>query len=528
MNSGPSTRRLSPGAAAPGATRPDATRPDDSREAAPAWDVTVAVEKSLVEQACRRDREAARAIPDLLEAARRVLKPEGFEVRSILGRGGNGIVFFARDERLERDVAIKALLPARMLDADERAAFQREARILARFTHENIVRVHAILEREGLVFLIMEYVEGESLASLVTRRERLPERDALLLAIGILRGVEAAHRAGILHRDLKPENVLLARDGIPRVVDFGLAGNRPEVARDAGQVVGTPSFMAPEQAAGEIATPRTDLYNVGLILWYMLSGKRPLAGNTTRGILDRAAAGRLQARGATEVEASSRTRALLSRALAVDPIERPLDAGVFREACETALLAGGYRGPVGKRLRAFGRVLLWLAAPALALLLAWLVTARHERLQEQSLRRGIDPAVQAAIRDLKAQLLHAQLHPPESAGAAAVFPAPSIEELARSCSALEAASKSAAAADLLDLLNRAEPLLLAGEIHRLTDAAGPGLSPETRQRIETILREKKTDEMRVLRRTLLYAPERLRAEPASPADANPLVPKESR
>lgn len=516
MDSESSPRRFSPDAPPPAATQPDR-----SREAAPAWDATVAVEKSLVEQACRRDREAARAIPDLLDAARRVLKPEGFEVRSILGRGGNGIVFFARDERLDRDVAIKALLPARMLDADERAAFQREARILARFTHENIVRVHAILEREGLVFLIMEYVEGESLSSLVTRRERLSEREALLLAIGILRGVEAAHRAGILHRDLKPENVLLTRDGIPRVVDFGLAGNRPEIAREAGLVVGTPSFMAPEQAAGEIATPRTDLYNVGLILWYMLTGKRPLAGDTTCGILDRAVAEKLRAQGTSGVEASPRTQALLDRALAVDPIERPLDAGVFREACEAALLAGGYRGPAGKRLRAVGRVLLWLAAPVLALLLAWILAAQRERHHEQSLRRQLDPAVQATIRDLKAQVFQAQARSPESALAVLPSLAPTAEELAHFCSTLEKASKSAAAADLLDLLNRAEPLLLAGEILCLAETANPAFSPEALGRIERILREKKTEELRTLRRTLLYAPERLRAEPTSPAAANP-------
>lgn len=215
----------------------------------------------------------------LLERARRALAPE-FEVEGELGAGGMGVVFAARDRRLDRRVAIKVLRPeAATAVAAER--FLREARLQARLHHPNVVTVHRAGEADGLPYFAMELVEGETLAARLARGT-LPGHEVRALATDVLAALTAAHRQGIVHRDVKPSNIFLV-DGRALLADFGIA--RGETSGDdaltqPGLAPGTPGYMAPEQLAGSRATMATDVYAAGLVLFEAVTGRPwPLAAN---------------------------------------------------------------------------------------------------------------------------------------------------------------------------------------------------------------------------------------------------------
>ncbi len=207
----------------------------------------------------------------------------GHEILCEIGHGGMGVVYKARDLRLGRLVAIKTMAEGRHASVDQRARFQSEALAVARLHHANIVAIHAIGEHEKQPYLVLEYVEGGSLA------ERLAEgRMAIAAAAGLVdtlaRAVEAAHHAGIVHRDLKPSNVLLTADGSPKVGDFGLAklAGSDSARTLSGQIMGSPSFMAPEQAEGRSKQvgPAADVYALGAILYHALAGRPPFLGDS--------------------------------------------------------------------------------------------------------------------------------------------------------------------------------------------------------------------------------------------------------
>jgi len=211
-----------------------------------------------------------------------------YEILAPLGAGGMGEVYRARDSRLARDVAVK-VLPEEFFESEERRQrFEREARLLASLNHPNIAAVFSFEEAEGRHLLVMELLEGETL------RERLgsgalPVHNAVEIGIGIVRGLAAAHAKGIVHRDLKPANIFVTRDGVVKLLDFGLAKlTRPEAAvradettvapepqTERGTVLGTMGYMSPEQLRGEIADARSDLFAFGCVLFEMLSGKSP-------------------------------------------------------------------------------------------------------------------------------------------------------------------------------------------------------------------------------------------------------------
>src|SRR5437660_9429605 len=184
------------------------------------------------------------------------------EITALLGRGGMGEVYRARDTRLKREVAIKILPHEFSQDPDRVARFQREAEVLASLNHPNIAGIHSLEEAEGSRFLVMEFVEGETLAARIGRG-RIPIEDALDIATGICEALEAAHEKGITHRDLKPANIKLTPDGRVKVLDFGLAkvfqaepqsslSNSPTLmsASAPGVILGTAAYMSPEQAKG--------------------------------------------------------------------------------------------------------------------------------------------------------------------------------------------------------------------------------------------------------------------------------------
>ena len=210
-----------------------------------------------------------------------------YEVVAPLGAGGMGEVYRARDERLQRDVAVKVLPPAVAGDPDRLARFEREARALARLSHPAILSIFDFGRAGETTYAVTELLEGETLRERLGR-ERLPWRRAAEIAATVADGLASAHGAGIVHRDLKPENIFLTRDGRVKILDFGLARiepARPGPAEDAtlslepadtvsGAVLGTVGYMAPEQVRGEPADARSDIFTLGCLLYEMLTGRR--------------------------------------------------------------------------------------------------------------------------------------------------------------------------------------------------------------------------------------------------------------
>ena len=220
-----------------------------------------------------------------------------YDVVAPLGAGGMGEVFRARDARLKRDVALKVLPAAAVADADRRARFEREAQVLAALDHPNIAVVFGVEEVSGAPVIVMELVEGATLAERLASGP-MPIDEALGVAIDLCHGLAAAHDAGIVHRDLKPANIKVRPDGIVKILDFGLAlapadagadaANSPTMlsARtQAGTILGTAAYMSPEQARGRPVDARADTWAFGCVLYEMLTGTAAFAGETTTDIL---------------------------------------------------------------------------------------------------------------------------------------------------------------------------------------------------------------------------------------------------
>ena len=216
----------------------------------------------------------------------------GYEVVALAGRGGMGEVYRARDRRLRRDVALKVLPSDLAGDAARVARFEREARLLASLNHPNIAAIYGVAEEEGRAALVLEHVEGPTLAERLAARP-LPQVEALEIARQIALALDAAHQHAIVHRDLKPANVKVTADGTVKVLDFGLARtlapSSPESATSSltsemllkGAMLGTAAYMAPEQIRGEPAGERADIWAFGCVLYEMLAGTRAFEGETT-------------------------------------------------------------------------------------------------------------------------------------------------------------------------------------------------------------------------------------------------------
>jgi tRNA A-37 threonylcarbamoyl transferase component Bud32 len=206
-----------------------------------------------------------------------------YEVLEELGRGGMGVVYKARHSKFDRLVALKMILAGEHAGSEQQVRFQSEARAVARLQHPNIVQIHEIGEHNGCCYFSLEYVDGGSLAARM--KEHLPsDKEAAQLIEVLARTAHYAHGRGVVHRDLKPANILVTKDGVPKIADFGLAkslggDSGPTVS---GAVLGTPSYMAPEQALGRAKDvgPAADVYALGAILYELLTGKPPFRGET--------------------------------------------------------------------------------------------------------------------------------------------------------------------------------------------------------------------------------------------------------
>src|SRR5262245_32530186 len=217
---------------------------------------------------------------------------DGYEIGELVGRGGMAVVYRARQRSLNRPVALKVLYVGPYSDPAERTRIRTEAEAIARLQHPNIVHVYEVGERDGLPYLLMEFVDGGTLADRL-RAGPVPPAQAADWAEAIARGVHAAHRRGIVHRDLKPANVLMTADGMPKITDFGIARRLDDPAdrTRTGLVLGTPQYMAPEQAEGKKGVgPAADIWAVGAILYELLTGRPPFEGESSLDLLRRVGA----------------------------------------------------------------------------------------------------------------------------------------------------------------------------------------------------------------------------------------------
>ena len=306
-----------------------------------------------------------------------------FEIGSMLGAGGMGEVYRARDVRLGRDVAIKVLPSLLGVDPERGARLQREARLLASLNHPNIAAIYGIEEHEGRWALVLELVEGETLAARVSRGP-IPPSEVIVLARQMIDALDAAHERGIVHRDLKPANITLTRDGTIKILDFGIAKaiEAPDTNREpgtaatvtagtqGGTVLGTPAYMSPEQARGLAVDKRADIWAFGCVLFELLTGRRPFDGDSTSDVLV-SVLDREPPWSALPDSTPAALRRLIERCLEKDPRARLRDIGDARAELDRADgLAGARPGRAGRR----GPVLaaaVAVAAAATAALLLW-------------------------------------------------------------------------------------------------------------------------------------------------------------
>ncbi|HUO07958.1 MAG TPA: protein kinase [Phycisphaerae bacterium] len=339
-----------------------------------------------------------------IEAGASFPRIPGYKMEAILGRGGVGIVYKAWHLRLSRAVAIKMLLSGNYAQHHDLERFHREAEAIAGLQHPNIVQVHDIGDHDGMPYFTMEFVNGGSLSQKLAGTPQAA-RQAASLVVTLGEAIQTAHQNGIVHRDLKPANVLLTSDGIPKITDFGLA--RRMSADDGltipGTALGTPSYMSPEQARGDLSGPPTDIYSLGAILYELLTGRPPFRAETVseteRQVIENEPAppSRLNAKVPRDLET------ICLKCLEKDPAKRYSTAGDLVADLQRFLADEPIRArPVGPLERSFrwarrrptaaalGGALLMSLILALALLGGWLrISGQHaaaQRAAEQDLQ----------------------------------------------------------------------------------------------------------------------------------------------
>src|SRR5580692_4286802 len=223
---------------------------------------------------------------DYSEAGQQVLTSghllaQRYEVLGLLGEGGMGAVYKARDVELSRIVALKVIRPDLARNRAILDRFKQELILATQVTHRNVVRIYDLGEAEGIKFITMEYVEGEDLAAIIHRRTKLPPQEAVAIIEQVCRALEAAHRVGVIHRDLKPQNIMCEKSGRILVMDFGLAKTlESERMTQTGAMVGTMEYMSPEQALAGNLDQRSDIFSLGLIFYELLTGATPFRADS--------------------------------------------------------------------------------------------------------------------------------------------------------------------------------------------------------------------------------------------------------
>jgi len=269
-----------------------------------------------------------------------------YTVEGLVGKGGYAAVFTVNDKRLDRRLAAKVLLPQFATVEDTAERFRREARMMGRLSHPNILPVYFVGRDRDVPCFVMPYISGGSLATLVERHGRLAMPVVLRVARELASALDFAHHMGVVHRDLKPENILIDQEsGRSILADFGIAkAVAPESAATApGVFLGTPRYSSPEQAAGELEiNERSDVYSFGVVVYEMISGRTPFDGSNASKILAQHLVAPVpQLRKYLPDVVNRQTDAVIARALAKDPVDRFSSAGAFVLALEVAVRNGG-------------------------------------------------------------------------------------------------------------------------------------------------------------------------------------------
>jgi serine/threonine-protein kinase len=262
--------------------------------------------------------EEGRFVPGALIGGR-------YRIIALLGRGGMGEVYRATDLTLGQSVALKFLPEQAAGDVRLLERFHGEVRLARQVSHPNVCRVYDIGQADGMPFISMEYIDGEDLASLLTRIGRLPADKALDVARKVCAGLAAAHARGIIHRDLKPQNIMIDKRGEVVIMDFGLAALASQLAGRESRD-GTPAYMAPEQLKGAEVTHKSDIYSLGLVLYELFTGKRPFDAKTVRQLLDQQESGHLTSMTSIAAEIDPAVERAIRRCLDPEPARRPVSA----------------------------------------------------------------------------------------------------------------------------------------------------------------------------------------------------------
>jgi eukaryotic-like serine/threonine-protein kinase len=290
-----------------------------------------------------------------------------------LGAGAMAVVELADDMQLERPVAIKLLRASVLDDSDLRLRFVREARAAARLSHPNVVRIFDTGETDGRPFIVMEYVPGETLASVLERRQKLPSAEVVDLAMQACAGLAEAHEHRLVHRDIKPQNLLLRDDGTLKVADFGIVrGEETTRLTEHGTVLGTAAYLSPEQAEGEDVTAASDLYALGAVLYESLTGRPPFEFASLVELAAKQRSGAVTPVRDLEPDVPEALEAVVMRCLARSARFRYGSAPELRSALETSLDPGPADTAPTRRLPAHGarrlvgsRKRWWIVAAAL-------------------------------------------------------------------------------------------------------------------------------------------------------------------
>jgi serine/threonine protein kinase/tetratricopeptide (TPR) repeat protein len=316
-----------------------------------------------------------------------------YEVLGRIGQGGMGIVLKAHEERLNRIVAVKVLLPALAASPLARRRFLREAQAAAAVCHEHVVTIHAVDEAAGLPYLVMQLVDGVSLQQKLNRDGALSLKEALRIGLQIASGLSAAHAQGLVHRDIKPANILL-EDGVARVkiTDFGLARAVDDASLTAsGTIAGTPNYMSPEQARGEPVDRRSDLFSLGSVLYAMCTGEPPFRATSTVAVLRQVSDEPPRPIQVLNPDVPQWMANIITRLMAKDPAERYQTAAEVAEILASHLAELQQRGqitttvkspPVALRRRTLrvtevAALLFSASALAIGLMTWWLVRTRE-------------------------------------------------------------------------------------------------------------------------------------------------------
>ncbi len=339
-----------------------------------------------------------------------------YQIAALLGAGGMGMVYRARDARLERDVAIKILPPGLLTDESARKRFRKEGLALAKLSHPNIAAVYDVGEADGIDYIVMECVPGQSLATLLSAGP-LPVERALALSVQVAAALEEAHEQGVVHRDLKPANILVTPKGQVKVLDFGIAkllappgsdGAALSVTETQGPI-GTPLYMSPEQASGEPVDARSDLWSLGVVLFESLTGRAPFGGAGPWALLRAITHDPAPSLRDTRPEIPRALEGLVSRALTKDVTRRYQTAGELSRDLGTTLT--NLRAPAGPANAKVGPRVLVPAVLAIALVgtaAGWFYLRSEHRHWAREVAVPTIPELRADRRSLAAFLMLAR------------------------------------------------------------------------------------------------------------------------